>query len=171
VQLILSLKFDIRIVDEIVEDIIQTGDATLFRLFSVIRGMSGNSARDLSAFLKRIERMLRQDGQVHDATIVFDKIALTFILADDAVAARLRLDAIRQKRDYEQKYLQEYIVVLSPREHGSRRSNRSAGREHRFAIRAIAMKQNRTTDDGILAFSPRIPEDSWQVKEETDSHR
>ena len=164
----LSLEFRIKIIDEIVEDIIRTGDASLFRLFSVMRGMSGGSAKDASVFLRRIEKMLREDGQAHDATIVFDDVALTFIVANDPVIARLRFDTLRRKRDRERTYAQEYMLVLSPRARGASNSNRLEGNRHHFAVRAVAMKQNRTSDDGILAFSPRIPEDAWQVREDEE---
>jgi len=163
----LSLKFGIKIIDEITEDIIRTGDASLFRLFSVIRGMSGGSAKELNLLLKRVEGMLRRDGEAHDATMVFDDVALTFIIANDPVIAKLRLDALRQKRDQERKYAQEYILVLSPRAQSSDHSKRTVRhKRHHFVIRAVAMKQSSAGDDGILAFSPRISEHGWHVRDE-----
>jgi hypothetical protein len=154
----LSLKFGIKVIDEIVDDIIHSADPAFFRLFSVIRGMSGSAARDASIYLKRIEKMMQKDGHPHDASMVFDDVALTFIVANDPAKARSRFDALRQKRDFEQKYAQEYILVLSPR---NRASGTKAGSH--FVIRAIAMKQNRASDAGILAFSPRIRSEDWEV--------
>jgi hypothetical protein len=164
----LSLKFGVKIVDEIVEDIIRTGDASLFMLFSVFRGMSGASAKEVSSLLKRIEGMLRDDGEAHDATMIFDDVALTFIVADDATAARLRFEGLRRKRDRESRYAQEYMLTLSPRVRGAARTRRTRDSNHHFAIRAIAIKQNRANYDGILAFSPRIPESGWQIRESYD---
>jgi hypothetical protein len=164
----LSLRFGLRIIDEIIEDIMRTGDATLFRLFSVLRGMSADTAKDASTFLRQIEGMLKRDGNAHDATIVFGDVALTFILANDPISARSRLDLLRRKRDYEKKYKQEYMVVLSPRNRnrGARQSSGEAS--HHFTVRAVAMKQN-ASDAGILAFSPRIPNNEWQVTDDEES--
>jgi len=165
----LSLKFGVRIVDEIAEEIIRTGDASLFRLFSVLRGMSGGSAKDASVFLRKIEKMLRRDGKAHDVTMAFGDVALTFIVANDPSAARSRLDALIQKRDRDNNdFTQQYMLVLSP---GVRRpsgvSQSKNGANH-FDVRAIAMKQSKSSNNGILAFSPRIPEGHWQVREEDD---
>jgi hypothetical protein len=166
----LSLKFGIKIMDEIIEDIIRDGDAALFRLFSVLRGMSGRSARDASIFLRRIEGMLRRDGQPHDATMVFDDIALTFILAADPNSGQAHFEALRRKRSYENRYAQEYMLVLSPRDKTSKVRNRTESSPHHFTIRAVAMRQNKANDAGILAFSPRIPDEDWEVKEEVNDH-
>ncbi|HLZ01898.1 MAG TPA: hypothetical protein VKR55_07065, partial [Bradyrhizobium sp.] len=165
----LSLRFGVKIVDEIIEDIIHSGSPEFFRLFSVLRGMSGRSAKDASTYLKRIEKMHRQDGQPHDATMLFNDIALTFIVANDPVAARARFDAIRQKRELEVKYAQEYVLTLSPRDQPHSPRKRFDGSSHHFAIRALAMRQNNAIDDGLLAFSPRIRDEDWEIDEEPDS--
>jgi hypothetical protein len=160
----LSLKFGIRIIDEIIEDIIVAGDATLFRVFSVLRGMSRGSARELGKLLKRVEGLLRKDGLAHDATMVFGDVALTFILANDPMLARERFERLRQKRAHENQYAQEYMLVLSPPH--LKRHDRFDRNSHHFKIRAVAMRQNSVSDARILAFSPRIPEKDWAVKDE-----
>ncbi|WP_448045257.1 hypothetical protein [Bradyrhizobium liaoningense] len=163
----LALKFNVKIIDEIIDDIIHAGDPSLFRLFSVLRGMSGSSAKDASAFLKRIEGMLRSDGQPHDATMVFDNVALTFIVANDELSARLRFDNLRRKRDAEGLYAQEYMLILSPRTYDRSKIGRREG-SHHFVIRATAMKQNRSGEGEILAFSPRHADDGWELSREKD---
>jgi hypothetical protein len=134
----LKLRFGVRIVDDLVDDIVRTGDATSFRLFSVFRGMSGGSAKALGTMLRQVEKMLLKDHQAHDASMIFGKVALTFVLANSPTEARLRANALMLKRDSEKKYNQEYIIMLSPNQIRSDKGQ-SIGQqsEHRFEIRGI----------------------------------
>jgi hypothetical protein len=165
----LTLQFGIGLVDNVIEQLIETGDPSLFRLFSVLRGMSGASARTLKEILVKLEAMLLADGEAHDGSIVFDKVIVTFVVAKSARDAEASVHFLMYKRDLENRFEQEYFVWLLPtnaREFESDRVNKrgvSRLRPHRVA--GFAMKQRKTDDKELIAFSPRIPRNEWDIKQ------
>ena len=164
----LPLQFGIGIVDNIIEQLITTGDPSLFRLFSVLRGMSGVSAKKLKEILVKLETMLLDDGQAHDGSIVFGGVIVTFVLANRMEDAEASVRTLMYKRDLENRFEQEYFVWLlsanaSEIERHSRNKRKlSKLRPHKVA--GFAMKQRSTEDKGLTAFSPRIPRDKWDIK-------
>src|SRR5262249_130565 len=109
-----TLQFGIAIVDDIVEQVIDTGNPRLFRLFSAFRGMSGHSAKELKRILRLLERMLANDGRAHDGTIAFKKLSLKFVLSNNTADADALMRGLMHKRDLEQKVDEEYIMSFLP---------------------------------------------------------
>jgi hypothetical protein len=164
----LSLRFRIAIVDDIIDQLIAQGDPSSFRLFTVLRGMSGSAAKKLKQILMQIEGMLLKDGQAHDGSIVFNKVIVTFVIANGLAAAEALVRSLMYKRDSEKKFEQEYFIWLLPANaRGIRRggvSKRKLSNLRPHIIAGFAMKQRNPKDEGLTAFSPHLPKDEWDVK-------
>jgi hypothetical protein len=159
----LNLSFGIEIVDDLIDQIIKRAGARFFRLFSVFRGMSGAAAKELKGLLRQMERMLLQDGNTHDATMIFEKIALTFILGKSLHSIERHAQLIMAKRDAEKKFEQEYLVFLLPEASGTGKSMVIKKLSSRLILAGAAMKERRDAL-GVTAFSPRIPKDTWDIQ-------
>jgi hypothetical protein len=164
-----SLQFGVNVVDDIIDQLIAHGDPASFRLFSVLRGMSGEAAKKLKQIIKQMEGNFQRDGRAHDGSLLFDKVIVTFVLANSTGDAEQLVRLLMRKRDAEKKFEQEYFLWLLPAnapeiEPGIVAKRKlSKLRPHKVA--GYAMKQRNREDRGLTAFSPRILRDQWDVKQ------
>jgi hypothetical protein len=164
-----TLQFGIAVVDDIIRQIINTGDPAMFRLFSAFRGMSGEAAKELKHILRQLERMVSDDGRAHDGTILFKSVALTFVLANSTADAAALVRGLMHKRDLEKKFDQEYIMTFlpetAPEMTNLRSPMKSRIHSNHLVLVAYAMKQRNLDDDEITAFSPRLSSNEWNVSD------
>jgi hypothetical protein len=159
----LSLDFGISSVDGIIAQIIKLAGPEFFKLFSVFRGMSGNSAKELKGVLRGLERMYQADNRVHDATMGFSETALTFIFGESLAEIESHAKIIMAKRDAEQKFSQEYLLYVMPESKNENKRGLNKKLSSQLRVVGAAMKERRDLH-GVLAFSPRVPAEAWDVK-------
>jgi hypothetical protein len=159
----LSMQFGIKAVDSLVSQLIALGDPRLFRTFSMIRGMSGEAASDLNRLLIKAKSKLLADRSAHDGTLVFGRSALTFVLAPSQDAAMKRIALLRAKRDAENRFDEEHLLILSVRSSKGRdrRSGSSGAKTPLFQLRGIAHRKGRNANPDVTVFPVRIPSESW----------
>jgi hypothetical protein len=151
----LAMRFGVKIIDGIIEQLIATKLPEYFRAFSVLRGMNKQSAIALGKLVLKIVVATERDRRTHDASMMFGTTVVTFVVGVDSNEANTHGNRVIAIRDQlaRHNFTEEFFIFISPGIDTAVTSNKP---RYRCMLERVTQRRSGFNDQSLLALPTRL---------------